>query len=69
MAESYHIRMFNERVRAMNQTRGKNLTLTAQEAQSLHSDIYELMTQIAELTKVVDAETAVVSVNMDGGGF
>jgi hypothetical protein len=69
MAETYHIRLFNDRVRTMNQTRGKSLMLTPQEAQSLHGDIFELLTQIAELSKQIEAKSEVVEVSLDGGGF
>lgn len=37
---SVHVRMFNDRVRAMNQSNGKILTLNAQEARNLHAEIY-----------------------------
>ena len=71
MAESslpLHIRMFNERVRALNQSRSRTLTLTQAEAQSLHAEIYELLTQIAELSKSAP-KPDVLNVSMDGGGF
>jgi len=63
-----HIRMFNERVRALNQSRSRTLTLTQAEAQSLHAEIYELLTQIAELSKG-SQKPDVLNVSMDGGGF
>jgi hypothetical protein len=71
MAESslpLHIRMFNERVRALNQSRSRTLTLTQSEAQSLHAEIYELLTQIAELSKSAPKPDA-LNISMDGGGF
>jgi hypothetical protein len=63
----FHIRLFNDRVRAMNQGNGKLLTLNAQEARSLHAEIYDLMATIASLSKTTDV--ASTSINMDGGGF
>jgi len=63
-----HIRMFNERVRALNQSRNRTLTLTQAEAQSLHAEIYELLAQIAELSKSA-SKPEVLNVSMDGGGF
>lgn len=65
----YHIKLFNDRVRQLNQTNGKILTLNAQEARNLHNDIYDLLAMIAELTKETPASSNIVSVNMDGGGF
>jgi hypothetical protein len=63
----FHIRLFNDRVRAMNQGNGKLLTLNAQEARSLHAEIYDLMATIASLSKTTDV--ASTNINMDGGGF
>ena len=65
----FHIKMFNDRVRAMNQSNGKLVTLNAQEARSLHAEIYDLMATIAELSKVSAATPGITSVSMDGGGF
>lgn len=65
----YHVKLFNDRVRQLNQSNGKLLTLNAQEARSLHNDIYELLATIAELSKANPAANSIVSVNMDGGGF
>lgn len=64
-----HIKQFNDKVRAMNQNNGKVLTLNAQEARSLHAEIYDLMSTIASLSKTTDNTGSVASVNMDGGGF
>jgi hypothetical protein len=63
-----HIRMFNERVRALNQSRTRTLTLTQAEAQSLHAEIFELLAQIAELSRTTPRPD-VLNVSMDGGGF
>ena len=63
----FHIKMFNDRVRAMNQTNSKMLTLNPQEARNLHAEIYDLMATIAELSKTNSNDTVVI--NMDGGGF
>jgi len=49
---SLHIKAFNNRVKVMNQTNARDLTLTKLEAQNLQADIFELLTQIAELTKI-----------------
>jgi hypothetical protein len=55
----------------MNQTNGKDLTLSALDARNLHNDVFELLTQIAALTAIKEVEdtVAVVNVEMDGGGF
>jgi hypothetical protein len=63
-----HIRMFNERVRALNQSRSRTLTLTQAEAQSLHAEIYELLAQIAALSRSAP-KPDVLNISMDGGGF
>jgi hypothetical protein len=64
----FHIKLFNDKVRVLNQTNGKMLTLNPQEARSLHAEIYDLMATIADLTKNNVAEDSVI-INMDGGGF
>ena len=64
----FHVKKFNDKVRAMNQTSGKVLTLNAEEARSLHAEIYDLMATIAELNKKNDPDETVI-INMDGGGF
>ena len=68
---SLHLNAFNNRVKVMNQTNSKDLTLTALEARNLHNDIFELLTQIQALTEVrsqVQSEAA-VAVEFDGGDF
>ena len=65
---SLTIKLFNERVKQMNQVNGKQLVLSAQEARSLHNDIYALMANIAELTSNTGKED-VIQIAMDGGGF
>jgi hypothetical protein len=68
---SLHLKAFNNRVKVMNQTNAKDLTLTALEARNLHNDIFDLLTQIQALTEVkqIQSEQDVVSIQMDGGGF
>jgi two-component sensor histidine kinase len=67
---SVHLRMFNDRVRAMNQLQKKELTLTAAEARNLQAEIFELLTQIAESSKTTDNNIVDnITINMDGGGF
>lgn len=66
---SLHVRMFNDKVRVMNQTQSKQLILSAVEARNLHADIFALLAQIAELTDKPPAEPAVTQIGMDGGKF
>jgi hypothetical protein len=67
---SLHLKAFNNRVKVMNQSNAKDLTLSKLEAQNLQADIFELLTQIQELAEVKKVqEEQVVSVGMDGGGF
>jgi hypothetical protein len=65
----FHIKLLNDRVRVMNQANAKILTLTAEEARSLHAEIYDLMATIAKLNQIKETATATGSVSMDGGGF
>ena len=68
---SLHLKAFNNRVKVMNQTNSKDLTLSATDVRNLHNDIFELLAQIAALTAIKEAEEAeaIVKVEMDGGGF
>ena len=67
---SLHLKNFNNKVKVMNQTNSKELTLTALEARNIQAEMFDLLTQIAELSKV-KKETAneVVTVNLNGGKF
>ncbi len=65
-----HIKMFNDKIKVMNQTNSKVMTLTAQEAKNLHADIYDLLTHCATLSRRLETdESGTISVQMDGGGF
>jgi len=64
-----HVKRFNEKVRAMNQSSGKLLTLNAEEARSLHAEIYDLMATVAELSRIPANTNQSVNISMDGGGF
>lgn len=66
---SLALRTFNERVRTMNQTNGKVIMLTAQEARSLHQDIFSLLANMAEITSQAPEKAEIMQINMDGGGF
>ena len=68
---SLHLKMFNDKVKLLNQSNQKQLTLSASEARNLQSDIFELLNHCANLSKrVQDNQTdSVITVSMDGGGF
>ena len=68
---SLHLKNFNDRIKVMNQTNGKELTLTPLEARNIHAGIFELLTKINDLTefKKMQEQEALVSVEMDGGDF
>ncbi len=63
---SLHLKMFNDKVRLMNQLNQKDLVLSAQEARNLHSDIFEILNRSSEQATQPDSIT---SVNFDGGKF
>jgi hypothetical protein len=68
---SLHLKKFNDRVKVLNQTNSRELILTALDARNLHAEIFELLTQISELTKIkkeADADSVITVVN-DGGNF
>jgi hypothetical protein len=65
----FHIRLFNDKVKVLNQSNGKLLTLNPHEARSLHAEIYDLMATIAELSKPGANTNDTVNINMDGGTF
>ena len=65
---SIAIKNFNERVKVMNQTGGKQLALSAEEARNLHADIFNLLANIAEL-QTGPQPVLVASNSLDGGGF
>jgi len=69
---SLHLKMFNDKVKLMNQSQSKQVVLTAAEARNLHADIFDLMNQIATLSQEVSrktTETVVNVVGMDGGSY
>lgn len=63
-----HLKNFNTKVKVMNQTNSPTLVLTKLEALNVQSELFDLLTQIAALTKIKETEE-VIQVGMDGGGF
>jgi hypothetical protein len=68
---SLHLKKFNDRVKVMNQTNAKELVLSALEARNIHTELFELLTKINELTDLKKAtdDNSTVSVEFDGGNF
>lgn len=67
---SIHVKSFNDRVKAMNQTQSRELVMSAQDARNLHADIFAILALVTELTaKVNEAGEDIIQVSMDGGGF
>tara|TARA_R110000868_G_scaffold381079_2_gene647463 strand:+ start:538 stop:699 length:162 start_codon:yes stop_codon:yes gene_type:complete len=53
----------------MNQTNAKELVLSPLDARNIHSEIFELLTKINDLTNIKKEDEATVSVDFDGGNF
>lgn len=63
-----HVKMFSDKVKLMNQTGKQNLSLTAQEARNLHSDIFDLLAYCTRLSKqTISDPNSTANVSMDGG--
>jgi hypothetical protein len=67
---SLHLKNFNNKIKVLNQTGAKDLTLTAVEARNIHAEIFELLTQIQELAKVKKEQSnEVITVQLGGSKF
>lgn len=64
---SYHVAAFSEKVRVMNQTGSKNLTMSAAEARNLQADIFSLLSKLVEFSSNNSHDT--IKVEVDGGEF
>jgi hypothetical protein len=64
---SLPLQKFNDKIRVMNQTNSKILTLNADEARNLHHEIFNLIARISDLTST--PQQAPTTVRMDGGSF
>lgn len=51
-----HLKKFNDRVKVMNQTGAKNLTLSAAEAQNVQSEIFDLLAVIADFASTTTTQ-------------
>lgn len=65
---SIAVKNFNERVKIMNQTGSKQLSLSAEEARNLHADIFNLLANLNELQTAPEIATP-NALSLDGGGF
>ena len=66
---SIALQNFNNRVKQMNQTNSKQLVLSAEEASNLHSDIFSLITGLAEMQIKPEIPEPANQISLDGGGF
>jgi len=67
---SLHLKNFNNKVKVMNQTNSKEITLTALEARNIQAEMFDLLTQIAELSKIKkESANEIITVNLNGGKF
>ena len=66
-----HLKMFNDKVKLMNQSKSKQLILSAQEASNFHEDLFDLLNHCATISQKLQEKRQddVVSVGMDGGSF
>lgn len=65
-----HLKMFNDRVKVMNQSNSKQLILSAQEARNVQADLFELLSICLSLqNQNKSATNDIVSLSMDGGRF
>lgn len=65
---SYHLKLFNQKIRVMNQANAKILTLSADEARNLQADIFELLGVIADFVKK-EPQQEITTIVTDGGSF
>lgn len=66
-----HLKMFNDKVKLMNQLNSKDLILSATEARNLHADLFDLLNHCATLSQQLGntGSNEVITLGMDGGGF
>ena len=67
---NHNINQFNERVRVMNQSNSKQLTMTSAEARALHTEIFELLGRVDELVRrseIKQVQNDPIRGEMDGG--
>ena len=67
---SLHLKNFNKRVQAMNQTNSKELVLSSAEARNIQSEVFELLARINDLVDLREKNAnEVINIQVKGGGF
>jgi hypothetical protein len=67
---SLHINRFVDNIKAHEARGQRDFSMTLRDAKDLHSDITKLLLKINELQdQLLEAHSAVVEVNLDGGAF
>ena len=70
---SVHLKKFNDRVKVLNQTRAKDLTLSADDARNLQAEIFSLLAQISYMAEKIEnfsnEDSAPIEVKLDGGAW
>lgn len=66
-----HIKEFNEKIKAMNQSNSKDMILTAKDARNLHADIFALLNAVSDLSLKLqeDSKDQSLNIRIDGGSF
>lgn len=62
-----HVKTFNDKVRLMNQSNSRTLTMSAEDARNLHAEIFNLLAELSKQPKNVANQP--INVEMDGGPF
>ena len=70
---SIHLQRFNDRIKVMNQTRAKDLTMSADDARNLHTEVFSLLAQISFLSnkanELQQEDKSTIEVQLDGGAW
>ena len=61
-----HFTKFNDKIRALNASHGKELKMTAAEARALHTDIFDMLEELNNLRASKD-ENTIIEVQLDPG--
>jgi hypothetical protein len=68
---SPNLKSFNDKIKVLNQSNNKQITLTAQEAKNLHAEIFDLLNHFTTVGRIETSRKPdeVITVAMDGGNF
>ena len=68
---THYIKQLNNKIHVMNSGPNKQVILSKQEAQGLHSEIYDLLSRIAELERLQEQKPTeeLIRANVDGGSW